>query len=479
MKKFMNWKIVVLAMLSSTLFILFFAVSISPIYPYDFGRDGGFFMQTGREMTRGSIPYVDFFDQKGPYMFFIQWIGQLIYNGKFGIFMIACFSLAISLYFAYQSVFIVLKDHKYALFIWVPFLSFYSLTIEKGNYTGDYCLPMSFVSLYIGLTYLVNRSKCTQHPPRYAFVYGLFAGIIALIRITNATLILSIVLTVLVVLLVDKLYKNILVSIVFFLLGLCIAFSIPILYGLLTGSLGEMFYQTFVFGYIYAVTGSSAVANVKLYIILVFLLVLTALSVSKKNGYVLNTLIIAANSSLMISYMIGFLYIHYHTNMIPNLVLMFCLIVKRFHRIPRRFIIIATSFIMILMFYRIYDTFEQGFVNRNKEAYDQMIDLKEHIPEDQQNSVYFYVKLQTSINYVLDIPYVNRYIAWQDKYSSMDPKITDEIVQMFDNNPPQYVVTAEVIGEEILNPVVFLRVRTDYDMVYQNEHYNLYLLKPQ
>ncbi len=42
----------------------------------------------GRGIVEGRTPYVDFYDLKGPYLFFINALGQLLHRGRLGIFLI-------------------------------------------------------------------------------------------------------------------------------------------------------------------------------------------------------------------------------------------------------------------------------------------------------------------------------------------------------------------------------------------------------
>ena len=72
----------------SVLFLLFAYESTSPLYPYIHGLDSSFFMMTGRMVADGKVPYLDFFDMKGPMIFFIEGLGQRLIDGKTGIFLV-------------------------------------------------------------------------------------------------------------------------------------------------------------------------------------------------------------------------------------------------------------------------------------------------------------------------------------------------------------------------------------------------------
>ena len=47
------------------------SLSTTPLLCYSVGQDAAFFQLVGQGMTRGMLPYRDFFDMKGPYLFLI------------------------------------------------------------------------------------------------------------------------------------------------------------------------------------------------------------------------------------------------------------------------------------------------------------------------------------------------------------------------------------------------------------------------
>lgn len=51
-------------------FLLVFSIYTSPIYKNSYGYDPSFFQMVGFAMTKGYVPYRDFFDMKGPYLFY-------------------------------------------------------------------------------------------------------------------------------------------------------------------------------------------------------------------------------------------------------------------------------------------------------------------------------------------------------------------------------------------------------------------------
>ena len=58
-------------------FLAVFSYYTSPITTCDNGADAAFFRLVGQGMTQGYLPYRDFFDMKGPFLFFIEYIGPI------------------------------------------------------------------------------------------------------------------------------------------------------------------------------------------------------------------------------------------------------------------------------------------------------------------------------------------------------------------------------------------------------------------
>ena len=79
-------------------FLAFFSYYTSPFTNSDNGYDAAFFRLVGQGMTKGYLPYRDFFDMKGPFLFFIEYVGQLLSYGRKGIFIIQCINLSITLF---------------------------------------------------------------------------------------------------------------------------------------------------------------------------------------------------------------------------------------------------------------------------------------------------------------------------------------------------------------------------------------------
>ena len=88
---------IVLTALAAVGFLAVCALSTTPLLQYNVGQDAAFFRLVGKGMTQGMLPYRDFFDMKGPYLFLMEYLGQLLFPGRTGAFLLECVCLFVTI----------------------------------------------------------------------------------------------------------------------------------------------------------------------------------------------------------------------------------------------------------------------------------------------------------------------------------------------------------------------------------------------
>ena len=111
-------------------------------------RDGGFFLYTGSQILNGKIPYLDFWDSKGPAIFYINALGLLLGQGsRWGV-----WTLEFVFAFAW-----LLVAYKIALKKWSDTAAVFGIVLAAlglrivlgyGNYTEEYALLFNILALY-------------------------------------------------------------------------------------------------------------------------------------------------------------------------------------------------------------------------------------------------------------------------------------------------------------------------------------------
>ncbi|MEE3427365.1 MAG: hypothetical protein VZQ55_00140 [Ruminococcus sp.] len=231
---------------------LFFCAGASPFIDY-MGIDSSVFFTIGRGMTSGKVPYIDLFDHKGLFIYFINYFGALIsHDTSWGIFLVEVIFFSIDLMFCFLIANCFLNSVKKSIFVTLLFSMFCLnyFTFEGGNFTEEYALTFQLLSILFLTKYFEKKSN--SHPPFYMFIHGICAGVILFLRANMVMMWGGIGISIILILIMRKQYKNILINILTGILGVITSCSIPILYCVATKSLTEMISQSIVFNFKYA-----------------------------------------------------------------------------------------------------------------------------------------------------------------------------------------------------------------------------------
>lgn len=245
--------LVLLFSLISVVYLLLFSLSTSFIYQNSWlGGDSDIFMLMGQLMKNGMIPYKEFFDHKGPVMFFIEYLGQMISDGRNGIFLIQVVFFTVSLYGTYK-ILNLFYEKKKSVILTIISLLILNMYFGIGNLTEEYCLPFLLWSFYFAIKYLRNeKSENKEHKPIYAFLYGITFMICALTRVTNAIPLCIVIIVGFVVMIREKQWKLIIKNAIYFIIGALIILLPFIIYFIKVDALYEMIYATFLYNIKYA-----------------------------------------------------------------------------------------------------------------------------------------------------------------------------------------------------------------------------------
>ena len=71
-------------------FLLLLSASTSPLYTSYCDGDSSIFMLIGKAITMGKNVYTDYFDHKGPILFYLNALGFAVTKTKAGVFIIQC-----------------------------------------------------------------------------------------------------------------------------------------------------------------------------------------------------------------------------------------------------------------------------------------------------------------------------------------------------------------------------------------------------
>lgn len=462
--------------MTGILFLILFSYTTSPLFPDFYGWDSAFFMLVGKGMTRGSLPYRDFFDMKGPWLFLIEYAGQLICYDRNGIFMLQCLSLGITLFFCQK----ILERYygsgglRKSLLALLPFYIILSSTMEGGNLTEEWSLPFLFFCLYLALEFIHGGRK--QHRPGKAFWYGLCFGILALIRITNAALICAIILTVFIFLVQQREWKNLFWNMLAFLGGVLLAFLPPVIYFGMQGQLENMLYCTFVFGFIYGTEGFAWGTGMAFLVSL--LLPAGALWITGEKNRKLWTLVLANLAGMLVVLGLGNSTLHDYMLILPGVMLGIWQLMKdggvrSAYGGKKKWQMIAL--LTVCCIYPGYKLAGTGAMicrqASDHSSWQNVMETAECIPAKERDLVWGY-EIPLRWYTIADIMPYSRYCGWQEHYMALSPRIAEEIEEMMDTAPPEWIVCKA--SAALTNQKMISELEEHYAVYTENEEYVLY-----
>jgi len=440
--------LVVLALL----FVVAFSQTTSPVY-MTLGGDSSIFRFIGYTMTKGYRLYVDIFDHKGPVLFFIQYLGQLVHPGRSGALLMQMIFLSTSLIILYKigRLFVGKKVSLSLSFIYLLLLSyFYDFGNLSEEFSQVFLLGTAYIFLYFVLEKIISKRKKNV----LLFIAGACLSALIFIRLNNAFPALAAAGAYFIYLLTlrpgIKSYIN---ELVYYLLGIFLLSAIVFEYFILTNSLYDMVYATFIFNFLYSefnMTSLIALMKTSYFLWAMFGLAVSFVGgvmyyIKSKNLGVLLIVLFSSLGAFFAVMMAANGYPHYLQLIVPSTTLGALLIIItlrniKIYKFNFRFVIILSFIVFFsLLSIRAVDTISKRN-NFSESAYiANTVSLVSVIPDSEKNNV-FGCNAPASFYIAGKILPSNRFFTLQDWWSRSDAKIYNEINYMFSNSPPRWVV---------------------------------------
>ena len=469
------------------LFLVLFSYHTTPFSNCDNGSDAAFYRLVGQGMTKGYLPYRDIFDMKGPFFYFVQYLGQLISYGRIGIFILQWINLFISVIIICKLFACVHINNRWLqLALLCPSAYVASFTFEGGNLTEEFSLVPLLSCLCIGLLYFDRSEEPSAFWQQRIYWYaggwfGFCFGLLLMIRITNAALIGAIVFTIMLCLLKNRKYRQLMISAGMFLVGFLVAITPVCLFFSTKGMLYEVFRAVIIFGFKYHSFSSWSqriLRACKFWRTLPLLIIGFIPLLLRWKSWKEQLLVFFCTLFTFWGIVSGYSHLHYYVLTIPLVVISGIAIATSLGNKHRKQAIVAI-FLSIAMLAAPFKFFKGAIGNAymclvRQDTYNEEYlaqDIASKIPQKDSESVFSYNMSSAWYTYVDLFPCI-RYCDWQNTTINMMPEIYDELDHTFSVDPPAWLVLPESIGELPL----FLeeKLKTNYQQVYENEKYILY-----
>ncbi|MBP5178182.1 MAG: hypothetical protein J6066_01260 [Lachnospiraceae bacterium] len=215
--------------------------------------DSSVFNYVARVILKGGMPYRDTFDHKGPLIYLIDALGQLIHE-SLGLWLIELITLFLIFLFAYKIARLIGCNNIRSLFVVVCCMVSIALYFEGGNLVEEYACLFIMFQLYIFLLFFRDKEVGTLQ----LIISGFSFGSVCLLRINMISLWIVMCIGVVIKCIKDKKVRNIGRFILWFLTGVFII-VIPIMVWLVAGGAFKPFIDDyFSFNFLYSSQAGNA-----------------------------------------------------------------------------------------------------------------------------------------------------------------------------------------------------------------------------
>ena len=165
--------------------LLLVCTKSSPLYPLNDWVDCNIYFTIGKGLMNGRVPYLDLYDQKGPFVYLLYGLAALLSPDSFlGVYVLEALSFGAFLYLAYRTV--ALYCDRYAA-LTLPLLGaliLSAMSVSHGGSLEEFCLPVFAYGLYSALAYYKRDDPARRIRMRTVLLNGFLAGLLLFSKFT-------------------------------------------------------------------------------------------------------------------------------------------------------------------------------------------------------------------------------------------------------------------------------------------------------
>jgi hypothetical protein len=323
-----NYDLGIISHILSAVFLLILALTVlvqANPGTYLPGRDYGAYAYIGDQILHGKFPYRDAWESKPPAIFYLNAIAIYLGRGShWGIWIVEFISLLAAGIFSYA-----VAKKLWGIWPAIGALVFWTmgldLTLDGGNLTEEYPLPLHFLSIALFLQLIEEPKK-----PAFNFMLGLTFSLSFLFRPNNAVVETTIIFILFLLGIVKRNWKELFPQAFWIGIGILLPILLATLYFWTKGLLWDLIEASLLYNFSYSATTitsvSPLVSGFRLFGWLAwvalggYLIAVYYALKSKQPLYLL--LLIGTPMSIYVSDLARRDYAHYFMNLLPFLVLL-------------------------------------------------------------------------------------------------------------------------------------------------------------
>lgn len=488
LKKYQNLFFYSFIILFLTVFMFLFVSATNPILYNHYGYDSAYYRYIGASILKGKTPYVDVWESKGPFFYFIQAAGAL--NGTLNrkislIFPMQILAMLITVFFLERADFLMNAGKRYRkirfLVLLVCSLPVYAVTIQGGNLTEDWSLPMISCSLYFFMKYAVKTgcisyspkvsSQDVRHPRSYAFNHGICFSMIAFIRINNSVSICAGLLVIGLILIINRQWKNLIENVLFGLLGMLVVTLPLFIWYFSKNALNEMLYATFLHGLKYTkIMAHGSFSSEEFFIrylpLIIGVLLFFIEKINKWRISYLDIIVLVILCANFVMLNIQNFLRHYFIIVFP--VFLFALIVYAGKSFVTEFIILSTYFA-----YMLYYCNDVLYWNFTGNKYPTFPTANMFVPKAERNSM-IAIDASPEIYLNMNMEPISRFAAFQAGLFEIEPEFKEEFLVDLKTKNPKWIV--KTCDRKIPQAEIQTIIDENYSLRFMDTYYCFYRL---
>lgn len=443
--------------------------------------DQAIFEYYGKAMRFGLKPYQEIFDNKGPILFIIEYLGSFFDNKV--LFFLEVINIFVIFYILNKilMLYIEKKAILYGYIFLIPNLLII-LGTTMGNNVEEFCLPWGALATYLFIKMILNKSS------NYVldnYLIGISLAVVCLIKLSNIMPMLIFLGTTIIINIKERNYRKLGEAVLYEILGI-FTVMIPIcIYLFITGILFDSFYQSVIFNIEYTKDSqnigslinaakimfkqvSVLYASSLCIILAIFILIKNAIKDKKLDWAILGVVCLwIANFWTVV--MSGRSYPHYLIMQVPMSAALLGVVLKnKFNNDVIKFIIIIVTLLGMIPAIRFaWLTREQYKVNLEPEismvkyinTHKKKGDTLFVYDSPRYTSIYLRTNMYSSFKY-FTLPAID---------FNKQPKFNEKFYQEWEKNSPTYVVISQSTW---INPVYTytrVKLKKDYNLVFQSD----------
>lgn len=440
-----------LTLVLSVLFSLIFYAFNTPLGP-SIGSDNAMYLTMGTAIANGYAPYTEIFDHKGPLLYILQAIPQMISGGysTLAVFIQQAVFLFICLFLAQHA---AEKMGVPALAVQAVYLALICTQIGGGNLTEEYTNVFTFIGILIMLRFFENGLPLEEQKMFIpAAVLGAMAALCFLVRANNALVLCAMTLMLAVFLALFGRWKTLAQCAGGFLAGV-LAAALPVIIWLLAhGALEEAVYGSLIHNMMYADTDGGSRLQMLLHsqyghlaILMAALSCLGALTMLKRSVSLAFAMVAGAAAAGLAAFISHKFYQHYLILGAPLAAVGAACVLRCIVRHKKKLGFLSSALVIAISMLWIgknaIDT--NAWRISEREGMEQFVqqaqELYAMVPQEDHDSFMAYRAEPKWYVAARALPCMRFYFL-QEILASADPAIMDEIVSEFETDPPKWLV---------------------------------------